>query len=403
MKRTIIPIALGIAALLAPASVSCTTSKAADRQTGVDKYHTMGYVVVTPNGPKDGGDFGPHTPGTKTSGLQEAFDYAQAQSKDIYIAGGGISHKYTAGAVYYLSETLRIPWMQNFRLDGGEYFISYKSSHGDAVVIDSQMNCHYKFGLITSSSDGAVVRLKPETKGPDKFSCITCSTFEFNGLVGSGSIYPGKDVKGRGIGLLLDGSSGSISANRITSGELNACDIGLYVTQGCSNNRIQVPLTHLCNIHVQLGDPDRPVAVSNVIDTHINSEGISESVGALIYGQRNLLTLDVQQTAPGKNVVFGPTARDNIVTALNLPNGVTNNASVPNNRIIAAETGGFSVQTPSFPPSGEHAANLNPFPVEVIFLTTGSVSAWTLTDANGVSQTISSALFAGQSLGFVKN
>jgi hypothetical protein len=33
-------------------------------------------IVVSPDGPSDGGDFGPHTPGTQTSGLQEALDAA---------------------------------------------------------------------------------------------------------------------------------------------------------------------------------------------------------------------------------------------------------------------------------------------------------------------------------------
>ena len=29
-------------------------------------------VIVTPNGPNDGGDFGPNTPSTTTAGIQEA-------------------------------------------------------------------------------------------------------------------------------------------------------------------------------------------------------------------------------------------------------------------------------------------------------------------------------------------
>ena len=33
------------------------------------------YIFVTLDGPDDGGDFGRNTPGTKTSGIQEALNY----------------------------------------------------------------------------------------------------------------------------------------------------------------------------------------------------------------------------------------------------------------------------------------------------------------------------------------
>ena len=33
------------------------------------------------------GDFGPHTAGTRTSGWQEALDYATANSRDMYVQG----------------------------------------------------------------------------------------------------------------------------------------------------------------------------------------------------------------------------------------------------------------------------------------------------------------------------
>jgi len=57
----------------------------------VNRKHQLGYLVVTPRGPLDGGDFGPHTPGTKTSGLQEAFDRAKETTQDVYIAGGNLT------------------------------------------------------------------------------------------------------------------------------------------------------------------------------------------------------------------------------------------------------------------------------------------------------------------------
>jgi hypothetical protein len=131
------------------------------------------YLVVSPAGPEDGGDFGPKTPGTKTSGLQEAFNAAKAQRRDLYIEGGSWTEGKNIPVVYGLDETLHIPWMQDFRLDGGHYVINYNPKKGDAVVIDSQMSCAYRFGLIVSQSEGTVVRIKPTSPGPDRFKVVT--------------------------------------------------------------------------------------------------------------------------------------------------------------------------------------------------------------------------------------
>lgn len=46
------------------------------------------YVLVTPNGPTDGGDFGPNTFGTVTAGIQEAIDSLGSGGGAVYIAQG---------------------------------------------------------------------------------------------------------------------------------------------------------------------------------------------------------------------------------------------------------------------------------------------------------------------------
>ncbi len=102
-------------------------------------------IVVSPNGPADGGDFGPQTPNTKTAGLQEALDAAKARAKDVYLAGGSWTADKTTPVVYHLHDTLRVPWMQNFRLDSGHCVLNYTPRTGDAVVFDSQMSCFYRY------------------------------------------------------------------------------------------------------------------------------------------------------------------------------------------------------------------------------------------------------------------
>jgi len=42
-------------------------------------------ITITPNGPDDGGDFGPNTPGTTSGGVNEALAYAQANGIDIIL------------------------------------------------------------------------------------------------------------------------------------------------------------------------------------------------------------------------------------------------------------------------------------------------------------------------------
>jgi hypothetical protein len=193
-------------------------------------------LVVTPNGPEDGGDFGPKTPGTKTSGLQEAFNAAKVQSRDIYICGGNWTVDKTPGVVYFLHETLHIPWLQDFHCDGGHYVIQYTPKKGDAVVFDSQMSCYFRFGLIASNGDGAVVRMRPDTAGPDRFKVITTSEFYFNGLVGGGGAWPSGEAfnskldtrhKWVGVGLSLDAVPGPIDGNKISVIEIIGCDRGV--------------------------------------------------------------------------------------------------------------------------------------------------------------------------------
>lgn len=59
----------------------------------------------------------------KTSGLQEAFNRAHEEVRDVHTVGGGNNSMLQKGVSYRLDQTLRIPWMQDWRLDGGEYVL----------------------------------------------------------------------------------------------------------------------------------------------------------------------------------------------------------------------------------------------------------------------------------------
>src|SRR5688572_4795229 len=131
LRRCLLPVVLAAAcfavALLPGGTRAVRANRAAPPGGQPDDVPLRpGYYVASPNGPQDGGDFGPGTPGTKTSGLQEAFDACKRDKRDLYIVGGGAAAAFqNPGGVYALNVTLRIPWMQDFRCDGGEAVLQY--------------------------------------------------------------------------------------------------------------------------------------------------------------------------------------------------------------------------------------------------------------------------------------
>lgn len=374
--------------------------------SAIDAARRRNCVVVSPRGPQDGGDFGPHTPGTKTSGLQEALDHAKRHAQDIYLCGGAYTEGQTPPTVYVLHETLRIPWMQNFRLDGGNCVIHYARPTGNAVEIDSQMSCAYRFGIIVSESDGAVVRIKPASQGPDRFRVVTTTDFYFNALVGGGGAWPGGkpfdsqlDPRHRwiGQGLVLDGKDAPIDSNRFTVVEVVGCDRAVHLAGACTNNRLELGIVHLSNTHLQVGDPGDARTSHNRIAAHLESEGIAGAVGAVIHGHHHQLELSSSRMAAGSDAIFEADAHDNELLSVRLPSGITNRARISTNRLRGAWPGGYRVATPAVPASGAEVVNPELVPVEVRIIDPGRVTRWREIDARGDELLFSSPLTPGQS------
>lgn len=305
-------------------------------------------IVVSPNGPDDGGDFGPHTPGTKTSGIQEALNAAKAQAKDVYLAGGSWTAEKTTPVVYNLNTTLHIPWMQNFRLDSGHCVLNYTQQTGDAVVFDSQMSCSYRFGLIVSLSEGATVRMKPTTPGPDRFKVITSTEFVFNALVGGGGAWPGGEAynneldKSRrwiGTGLWLDASEGPIDGNKITVLETVGCAVGLLLTNAVTRNTIEETNIHLCRDHIRVGGPEDAKPRDNRIEAFMDCHGIDPSSGAQIFGSCNLLTLSARPFPKGPQLILEKGASDNVVI-LHSRGSVEDRSGLRTNRMLGLTAAG---------------------------------------------------------------
>ena len=220
--------------------------------------HKSGYVVVTPNGPDDGGDFGPKTEGTKTAGIQEALDYAsslntkQHSQINLYIAKGN----------YWTYETIHIPWMgEAFRIHAKDSSISYRKEFGDVLVIDSQMNSRFEFGYVAGVKlkKGWIVRVAPTDPGPsaplpkERQSAVMVSTLlKFNAIVARAYFMEGQ-MQERGNGILLDATQGAIANNKIDISELNTCNLGVEMRGSCTFNDVDVWFIHGCNTHLKIG------------------------------------------------------------------------------------------------------------------------------------------------------
>ena len=359
----------------------------------------LGYVVVSPQGPGDGGDFGTQTPGSATSGLQEAFNFAVANNKDVFIVGGLFIWGVAGPVVYQCNTKLTVPAAKNLRIAGGDYVMNWGTSNSDCLVFDSQDNGNFKFGLLVAQGPGinngyAVMKLKPLTPLADGRPAIRNSFFRVSAPVGGGNVW-GVGIDGKGTGLHLNASSGDILNNHIIVMEINACNRGIVLDGGglIQNNYIESPFTHITNklLDVYTGS-------FNLIEAQIDGGGTSTpAIGANLRGgtQNRYHLLFGSNFAPGQALVFGTNARDNVVRTSNLPaGGVTNNADVTTNRIIPLNTQGFNVTTPDILFSFAPIYNNTGYTILATVETEGNVASW-LQFSSGL-MSVTGSLYRGQ-------
>jgi len=143
------------------------------------------------------GDFGPQTPGTKTAGWQEAINYCVERKRDLYVKGGWGGET----AIYHVSDTIRIPPTQDFRIDGGIYVVNWTGpADKDLLVVDSGMDCHYTLGILVYGGLGAALRIKPEHPVPiDKFAVFTDSEIRTSSIADPHPFQRGERKGGAGV------------------------------------------------------------------------------------------------------------------------------------------------------------------------------------------------------------
>lgn len=360
----------------------------------------MGYVVVTPEGPLDGGDFGPYTPGTRTGGIQEAIDYARSliPPRNVWISGAQDGQAMEAQYITY--ETIRVPRSQGFIIDGGYYVIRHRARSGAAIHVDSAMNCKYHLGLVCSNATApGVILLRPEMLFPiDTWADCGLTVLDFRAEATLSSVQPGT------VGLMIDAEKGHIYGNEIMVHEVASNGLGVKVQSHGKhpilNNKVKVTRNHGNLAQMEIGDEQTPTGniVANQFEVEMASDGMTTATGLrLASGQDNLVTIfDSIGMAQRQDLIIGPKARQNHITAQRLDAGFTNEAEQPTNRLTLTDPAKLKVETPPVPATGQALMNRNPFTVEVTITQPGQVSVWSLTDSIGEKQDIAAPLIAGQ-------
>ena len=348
----------------------------------IDELRNLGYVVVSPQGPIDGGDYGPYTPGTRTSGIQEAFDYAWVKNKlaQVYIVGG-------PNVVYTLDTTLDIPWGQNWHCNGGSYVMLFTITTGNCMVIDSQMNSVLKFGSISAPflQSGSILKIYPHTEwpdGPDGLNVCVSAKIGVGSITGPGS-------NSTCVGLQVDGP---VQYSFFSTGEISGCGTGIRINSG-TNITVTTPMISRCNTMFQVNSGSNNIFRAGMDATGVvNPLGLQiNSGGACTYHLNWIVGFDATNA-----LSLGAGSGDNTIYARNLPgyDAITANSS-DHTKIITTDPVGFDITTPVVSTSNTLYKNRTSFPVLAMITNPGATTSYRIVSTGG-SQNISGPVAAGQ-------
>ncbi len=287
------------------------------------------------------GDFGPQTPGTKTAGWQEALNACVKHGHDLYVKGGFGGQK----AVYHISDTIRIPAAQDFRIDGGIYVLNWTGpGDKDMLVVDSSMNCEYHFGILVYGGTAAGMRIKPENPVPiDNFPICIESIIQCQGVADPHPFQPGE--RQGGTGLIFDGSKAAIVHNEFWFASVLNFRTCIATESAFSYNRLECPHLHtnsdkgtLCTLSE--GSFGNTIRFAIGVD-----QGAKDVTGVALAGRRNDLSLARRASnAPfprGRSLIFEPTSEGNQVNwidheLVDLTESITDRATNPTNQVTWA-------------------------------------------------------------------
>lgn len=290
------------------------------------------------------GDFGPATPGTRTAGWQEALDSCVTAKRDLYVKGGWGGRD----AIYHVSETIRIPATQDFRIDGGVYVVNWTGPpEKDLLVVDSGMDCHFTFGILVYGGHSAALRVRPEHPVPiDNFAVFVDSEIRASSVADPHPFERG--AREGGAGVVFDTEKAAIvHADFQFTAVLNFATCIVTPDSGASFAQNTVACGHL---HTN-ADSSTLLSVGrrtaqNAFDLRIGvDQGATGVAGVRVSGRNNTFELNTRGGFPvGNHLIFEEPAAGNQVNIVH-PDAVfdparfiTDRAETPTNQI--AWTGG---------------------------------------------------------------
>jgi len=262
------------------------------------------------------GDYGPSTPGTLTAGWQEALNDCMASHRDLYVQGGWGGRK----PVYNVRETIRIPASQDFRIDGGIYVLNWIGpAEKDLLLVDSGMDCHYRFGNLVYGGRGAALRVRPESPVPiDKFAVFIDSHVSASSIADPQPFKRGR--REGGTGVVFDTSKAAIvHATFVFTAVLNfaTCIDVPPKGQAFAHNDLLCGHLHTnADGSTLLRLPGH--ANQNTLKVRIGvDQGASDVTGIELHGTNNRLEVNSRGGfAAGRTVFLGASAKGNQIQML---------------------------------------------------------------------------------------
>ena len=418
-------------------------------QVSVNDISPKLWWTVTPNGPTDGGDFGPNTPGTETSGIQEMI---KAMSATTGLRG------YIKDATYPISTPI-VPkfgihitgesWSGTV-LQAAQNNMSIISVGGNLTTSTCWENLGFDTGGFTgctaidyNMTEGDTLNMFHRIRTSGTFTTALdatgCENTDVNFFLtnGAGDIYlvtPNGNATGKFIVMNNAAQSVVYAVGQMVSLEdctLNSIIFDKNATTAGTTFEMQLLRCYLANatnaagqhkIRTGVGSAIRSLSIDSSYFGLKNSNAVFANTSASASGSISRLAVNntefdnldasavmwVSNASSGTFQIGGPNAflnipgQDSFHWQASEVSGTIISGTVMNNGFttygFTPRPVMFGVVTPTVPLSGTLQPNWFPYPVKAIIKTIGTVTSYLHADANGVTATIASALTPGQEI-----
>ncbi len=260
---------------------------------------------------------------SKTSGLQEAIDFAVAGGFELEVIGGGTEPNGTVNHILRCDQTIVFPPMVNTRMYFGSLLIHFSPKViGDGFVFDTVVHCTVECNAhIYYQGNGSALRFWPRTPKNGGGTFVIDSKFIFFNIA---AVTDGRDF----VGVHFDASRGSISHLSVNmveiegaaygpSGPLRPMGDALRVTNGFfkANNILVQRINGFGNVGLRIGQQGNNSEISNNRFTAdidpIQVPGRDKTVGIETWGNHDFFNVSIRGKDFGPGIILQPSAAKN--------------------------------------------------------------------------------------------